>query len=99
MIRQAIENCDSASVIHVATSGESFPDIELSNCYVECETSLKKRTDDLEQRVRKFSANKLMIVLVPNSDALEKYKRLASDRVIVTTLKDFKQSIRSKARP
>ena len=59
MIRQAIENCDdNVSVIQVATSGEALPDVELSNCYVECETSLKKRTDDLEQRVRKFSLNK-----------------------------------------
>jgi hypothetical protein len=99
MIRQAIENCDDASVIHTATSGEALPDIELSNCYVECETSLKKRTDDLEQRVRKFGSIKPMIILVPNSDLKETYQRLASDRVLVTTLKDFKQSIRSKARP
>jgi hypothetical protein len=99
MIRQAIENCDDVSVIHTATSGEALPDIELSNCYVECETSLKKRTDDLEQRVRKFSSDKPMIILVPNTDAAEKYQRFVSERVIVTTLKDFRQSIRSKARP
>lgn len=39
MIRQAIDNCDNVSVIHTATSGEALPDIELSNCYIECETS------------------------------------------------------------
>lgn len=99
MIRQAIENCDNASVIHTATSGEALPDIELSNCYFEYETSLKKRTDDLEERITKFSLNQPMIIVVPNTDAAEKYQRLASDRVLVTTLKDFKQSIRSKARP
>ncbi len=99
MIRQAIENCENVSVIHTVTSGEALPEIELSNCFVECETSLKKRTNDLEQRVRKFSSDKPMIILVPNGDAAEKYNRLASDRVLVTTLKNFKQSIRSKARP
>jgi hypothetical protein len=101
MIRQVLANCDQDdAIIHVATSGEALPDVELSNCYVECETSLKKRTDDLEQRVRKFSSDKPMIILVPNSDLKETYQRLASDRVLVTTLEDFKQSIRNtKARP
>lgn len=99
MVRQVIENCDNVSVIHTATSGEALADIELSNCYVECETSLKKRTDDLEQRVRKFSAIKPLIIIVPNSDVMQSYQRFTSDRVIVTTFKNFKQSIRSKARP
>lgn len=99
MVDQVKENCEDEKIIHVATSGESLPDIELDQCFIECETSLKKRMDDLEERVRKFSPEKPMIILVPNSDAVGKYKRLASDRVIVTTLKNFKQSIRSKARP
>ena len=99
MIRQAIENCESIKIIHVATSGESLADIELEHCFIECETTLKKRTDDLEERIRKFSSGKPVIIVVPNADAAEKYNRLASEKVTVTTLKNFKQSIRSKARP
>ena len=101
MIRQVLANCDQDdAIIHVASSGEALPDVELSYCFVECETSLKKRTDDLEQRVAKFSSDKPMIILVPNRDAEESYERFASDRVIVTTLKNFNQSIRTtKARP
>ncbi|HZW55026.1 MAG TPA: hypothetical protein VFF30_01935 [Nitrososphaerales archaeon] len=98
MVRQAVENSEADSeIIHVATSGESTPDIELASFFIECETSLKKRTDDLEERSRKFSPVKPMIILVPNSDSIQTYQRLASERVTVTTFKNYKQSIRSKA--
>ena len=99
MVRQAVDNCEPDTVVNVATSGESLPDIELDSCSIECETSLKKRTVDLEERIRKFSATKPMIILVPNADSIQKYQKLACERVIVTTLKNIKQSIRNKARP
>lgn len=100
MVRQAVENSEADSeIIHVATSDESTPDIELASFFIVCETSLKKRTDDIEERVRKFNPVKPIIILVPNNDSLQTFQRLASERVTVTTFKNYKQSIRSKARP
>ncbi len=76
-------------IIHVASSGEALPDIETSSGYVEIETGLKRRVDDLEGRIRRFSQIKPFVIVVPNRDIAEKYGKLASDRVTVKTLHEF----------
>lgn len=94
MVRRAVEACGGEDVIHVASSGEALPDIELRDWFVECETGLKKKTGDLEERIGRFCPSKPFVIVVPNSDVGERYGRwFASDRVSVTTLKHLLESI------
>ncbi len=66
MLGQAVEGC-SKDVIHIASSGEALSDIETTSAYIEVETGLKRRVDDLQERIAKFTA-KPFVVLVPNTD-------------------------------
>lgn len=78
------------SVNHVAVPSEPLPDIETEDALYEVETGLKRRTDDLEERIAKFSQIKPFVVVVPNQDVAEAYsKRLTGDRVTVKTLRGF----------
>jgi hypothetical protein len=100
MLAQAADGCSRKkkedSIIHVASSGENLPDIETASRYIEVETGLKRRVDDLQERIAKFTA-KPFIVLVPNGDVAEDYsKKLAGGRVAVKTLREFLQD---NARP
>ncbi len=54
MIHQVVGVCEE--VIHVASSGEALPDIELRDWFVECETGLKE-TDDLEEQIGRFGSS------------------------------------------
>ena len=63
MLGRAVEGCEG--VVHVASSGEAFPDIETGKAYIEVETGLKRRVDDLQERIAKFTA-KPFVVLVPD---------------------------------
>jgi len=62
MLNQAFAGCKG--VVHVASSGEALPDIETSRAYIEVETALKRRVDDLQERITKFTA-KSFVVLFP----------------------------------
>lgn len=78
------------SVNHVAVPSEPLPDIETEDALYEVETGLKRRTDDLEERIAKFSQTNPFVVVVPNQDVAEAYsKRLTGDRVTVKTLRGF----------
>jgi hypothetical protein len=57
--------------------------------YIEVETGLKRRVDDLQERITKF-ASKPFVVLVPNTAVAEEYrKKLANAQVTVKTLREF----------
>jgi hypothetical protein len=87
MVRRIAEGC--GDVLQVASSGEGFPDVETGGRYIEAETGLKRRTDDLEERIRRFGQAKLFVIVVPNSDVKETYRKLASGRVTVKALYEF----------
>ena len=87
MVERIIEGCKD--VVHVASSGEALPDVETGGRYVEAETGLKRRTDDLEERIARFGQAKPFVIVVPNGDIKEAYKKLASGRVTVKTLYEF----------
>ena len=78
MVKEIVQTCKD--VIHVATTGEALPDVERSSEYVEAETGLKRRVDDLEERIAKFSQIKPFVIVVPNGDVAERYRKLASDK-------------------
>jgi hypothetical protein len=87
MLGRAVEGC--RDVVHVASSGEALPDIETGRAYIEVETGLKRRVDDLQERIAKFTA-KPFVVFVPNEAVAEEYrKKLANDRASVGTLREF----------
>jgi len=88
MLSQAVEGCKG--VVHVASSGEALPDIETGSAYIEVETGLKRRVDDLQERIAKFTA-KPFVVLVPSEAVAEEYRRKLADddRVAVRTLREF----------
>ncbi|MDG7007901.1 MAG: ATP-binding protein, partial [Nitrososphaerota archaeon] len=88
MVERITEGCNK-DVVHVASSGEALPDVETGSRYVEAETGLKRRTDDLEERTARFGQAKPFIIVVPNSDVKETYRKLASDRVTIKTLYGF----------
>ncbi|MDV3278496.1 MAG: hypothetical protein LYZ69_08550 [Nitrososphaerales archaeon] len=91
MQEQLVKGLDnSEGIVHVAERGEALPDVETGSAYFEVETGLKKRTDDLEERISKFTA-KPFIILVPNSEIAKngRYTALISERVTVTTLAEF----------
>jgi len=91
MINRIVEASDD--IVHLASSGEALPDIETAKSYLEVETGLKRRTDDLKERIEKFSKTKPMIVVVPNGDVKETYKTLESvSRASVKTLREFVQN-------
>ena len=85
------------TVLTIAESGQSSPDIETETAYYEIETGLKTRTSDLKGRISTLSTAKLFIILVPNSEVAksERYTSLNSSGVIVATLADF---LRAKGR-
>lgn len=87
MVEKIIEG--RKDVIRVAASGEALPDVETSSRYVEAETGLKRRVDDLEERIARFSQIKPFVIVVPNGDVAETYRKLAGDRVTVKTLHEF----------
>ncbi len=87
MVKQIVKR--RKDVIHVATTAEALPDIERSGEYVEAETGLKRRVDDLEERIAKLSQIKSFVIVVPNGDVAERYRKLVSDRVTVKTLHEF----------
>lgn len=87
MVEQVVEG--RKDVKHVAASSEALPDVETGSMYVEVETGLKRRTDDLEERIAKFGQTKPFAIVVPNSDIKETYRKLASDKVTVETLYEF----------
>jgi hypothetical protein len=86
MVKRVIEGCKD--VVHVASSGEAFPDVETGSRYIEAETGLKRRTDDLEERIATFG-RKSFVIVVPNGDTKETYRKLESGRVTVKTLYEF----------
>jgi hypothetical protein len=88
MLGQAVEGCKG--VVHVASSGEALPDIETGRAYIEVETGLKRRVDDLQERITKFTA-KPFVVLVPDEAVAEEYRRklVNDDRATVETLREF----------
>lgn len=90
MLGQAVEGCKDV-IVHVASSGEAIPDIETGSAYIEVETGLKRRVDDLQERIAKFKTAKPFVVLVPNEAVAEEYRgKLADDdRVAVRTLREF----------
>ena len=75
-------------VTHVASPPEPLADIETEDTFYEFETGLKKRTEDLEERLSKFTA-KPFVILVPNGDIKGAYKKLASGRVTIKTIHEF----------
>ena len=79
------------TVLTIAESGQSSPDIETETAYYEIETGLKTRTSDLKGRISTLSTAKSFIILVPNSEVAksERYASLNSSGVIVATLADF----------
>ena len=88
MLGQAVEGCKE--VVRVASSGEALPDIETGGAYVEVETGLKRRVDDLQERIARFKAAKPFVVLVPDGAVAEEYRRkLVNDRATVKTLREF----------
>ena len=87
MVRQIADGC--GDVLRVASSGEGFPDVETSGRYIEAETGLKHRTDDLEERIARFGQAKPFVIVVPNGDVKETYGKLANGRVTVRTLYEF----------
>ncbi|MGH9920692.1 MAG: hypothetical protein ACRD6W_17705 [Nitrososphaerales archaeon] len=94
MLVQAVQGC--RNIIHVASPGEALPDIEIGRAYIEVETGLKRRVDDLPERIAKFTA-KPFVVLVPNEAVAEEYrKKLANDKAKVETLREF---LHDNARP
>lgn len=96
MVGKIVERCED-DIKHVATSGEALPDVETQTEYVEAETGLKRRIDDLEERIVKFSKTKPFVVVVPNGDVAEAYsKKLAGGGVTVKTLREF---LHDNARP
>ena len=88
MLGRAVEGCEG--VVHVASSGEALPDIETGKAYIEVETGLKRRVDDLQERIAKFTA-KPFVVLVPDEAVAEEYRRklVNDDRAAVKTLREF----------
>jgi hypothetical protein len=87
MVGRIADGC--GDVLRVASSGEGFPDVETGSRYIEAETGLKRRTDDLEERIARFGQAKPFVVVVPNGDVKETYRKLASGRVTVKTLYEF----------
>ncbi|MDG6925732.1 MAG: hypothetical protein JRN09_04200 [Nitrososphaerota archaeon] len=96
MVQRAIECCNREAVIHVASSGEALPDIELREWFIECETGLKKKTVDLEERIGGLGSVKPFAIVVPNEDVEQRYARFASDRVVLTALKGLSERIRTE---
>jgi hypothetical protein len=95
MLGQVVEGCKGI-IVHVASSGESLPDIETGRAYIEVETGLKRRVDDLQERITKFTA-KPFVVLVPNEAVAQEYRRklVSNDRITVKTLREFLRDSRA----
>ncbi len=88
MLNQVVDGCRN-DIIHIASTGEALPDIETTSKYVEVETGLKRRVDDLRERIAKFTA-KPFVVLVPNTDVAQEYnKKLTNGKAIIMTIRDF----------
>lgn len=65
----------------------SSPDIETAGLSIEVETGLKHDRIDLENRILK--SQKRVIIVVPNEDLIDRYKKFSSDRLEVVTLGEF----------
>ena len=63
--------------------------METEEVLYEIETGLKKRTDDLEERIARFGEAKPFFIVVPNGDVKETYRKLAGDRVTVKIFYEF----------
>jgi len=80
-------------ILQTAGIGDRLSDVETDDMLYEIETGLKKgKISDLQDRIAK--AQKRVFVLVPNSAIKERYAKLASERVVVGTMRDFALSIR-----
>jgi hypothetical protein len=64
--------------------------IETGGAFVEVETGLKRRVDDLQERIAKLKTAKPFVVLAPDEAVAEEYRRkLVNDRVALKTLREF----------
>jgi hypothetical protein len=69
------------------------PDIETADFAVEIETGLKHDRQDLESRILR-GKKKAIIIVVPNDDAMDKYKYLKSDKVYMVTTDGFEELLK-----
>jgi hypothetical protein len=80
-------------IVSVSKIGENAHDLETKVGAYEVETGLKKMTiADLKARIA--AARKPVTIVVFNSAIKERYARLASERVVVGTMRDLALSIR-----
>jgi hypothetical protein len=81
-------------IVNIARSGElSKPDIETEHTTVEIETGLKRKFDDLKERMQ--SSAKPVIIVVPNKDVKELYSKMF-DKTNVTYFYDFIESLKQE---
>jgi Cdc6-like AAA superfamily ATPase len=84
-------------ILRTANIGDRLSDVETDDMLYEIETGLKKgKIGDLQDRIAK--AQKRVFVLVPNSAIKERYAKLASERVVVGTMRDLALSIQPSVR-
>jgi DNA polymerase III delta prime subunit len=78
-------------ILNVAKSGElSKPDIETEHETIEIETGLKRKFDDLKERMQR--STKLLVIVVPNKDVKELYSKMF-EKANVTCFYDFIASL------
>jgi DNA polymerase III delta prime subunit len=78
-------------ILNVAKSGElSKPDIETEHETIEVETGLKRKFDDLKERMQR--STKLLVIVVPNKDVKELYSKMF-EKANVTCFYDFIASL------
>ncbi|MGA3297835.1 MAG: ATP-binding protein [Candidatus Bathyarchaeia archaeon] len=78
-------------ILSTAKSGEiSKPDIETEHETIEIETGLKRKFDDLKERLQK--STKLLVIVVPNKDVKELYSKMF-EKTNVTCFYDFIESL------
>lgn len=78
-------------IVDIAKSGElSKPDIETEHETIEIETGLKRKFDDLKERMQR--STKLLVIVVPNKDVKELYSKMF-EKANVTCFYDFIASL------
>jgi hypothetical protein len=84
------------SVNRISTTGERGAfDIETDFFMVEIETGLKHSMEDLKERIA--GTNLRVIIVVPNSELIDKYKGL-EERVLVMTIDSMKEMLTEPVR-
>jgi hypothetical protein len=79
------------TILSTAKSGEiSKPDIETDHITIEIETGLKRKFDDLKERMQR--STKLLVIVVPNKDVRELYSKMF-EKAHVTCFYDFTASL------